>query len=115
MDHHPEHTNVVIAAGFSGHGFKFCSVVGEIVAELALDGRSRHEIGMFGLDRLPCSRAGVTGTSETEIYRVFAISVHGSTLRQAQDRQARHERTLGLIVSGHWLSPRTEIGAHRER
>ncbi len=51
MDHHPEHTNVVIAAGFSGHGFKFCSVVGEIVAELALDGRSRHEIGMFGLDR----------------------------------------------------------------
>ena len=51
MDHHPEHANVVIAAGFSGHGFKFCSVVGEIVAELALDGRSRHEIGMFGLDR----------------------------------------------------------------
>ena len=51
MDHHPEHANVVVAAGFSGHGFKFCSVVGEIVAEMALDGESRHDIGMFGLNR----------------------------------------------------------------
>lgn len=51
MDHHPEHENVVIAAGFSGHGFKFCSVVGEILADLALDGATRHDIGMFGLGR----------------------------------------------------------------
>lgn len=51
MDHHPEHANVVIGAGFSGHGFKFCSVAGEILAELALDGETRHDIGMFGLDR----------------------------------------------------------------
>lgn len=51
MGHHPEHANVVIAAGFSGHGFKFCSVVGEIAAELALDGKTRHDIGMFGLGR----------------------------------------------------------------
>ena len=51
MDRHPEHENVVIAAGFSGHGFKFCSVVGEILADLALGGETQHEIGMFGLDR----------------------------------------------------------------
>ncbi len=51
MDRHPEHENVSIAAGFSGHGFKFCSVVGEIMADLALEGRTRHEIGMFGLGR----------------------------------------------------------------
>ncbi|MDE2840464.1 MAG: N-methyl-L-tryptophan oxidase [Chloroflexota bacterium] len=51
MDHHPEHGNVVIAAGFSGHGFKFCSVVGEILADLALGGKTRHDIGMFGLGR----------------------------------------------------------------
>ncbi len=51
MDRHPEHENVTIGAGFSGHGFKFCSVVGEIMAELALDGGSRHDIGMFGLGR----------------------------------------------------------------
>ena len=42
---------VCIAAGFSGHGFKFCSVVGEILAELALDGATRHDISLFSLAR----------------------------------------------------------------
>jgi sarcosine oxidase len=31
---HPEHENVVVAGGGSGHGFKFASVIGEIVAQL---------------------------------------------------------------------------------
>lgn len=44
---HPQHANVIVAAGFSGHGFKFCPVIGEILADLACDGRTRHEIGMF--------------------------------------------------------------------
>jgi len=51
LDHHPEHAEVSMAAGFSGHGFKFCSVVGEIMAQLALDGGSQHDIEMFGLGR----------------------------------------------------------------
>jgi sarcosine oxidase len=42
---------VTIAAGFSGHGYKFCSVVGEIMADLAVDGATRHDIGLFRLDR----------------------------------------------------------------
>ena len=51
IDVHPEHPQVSIAAGFSGHGFKFSSVVGEIVANLA-DGRETpHDIGMFRLGR----------------------------------------------------------------
>jgi len=41
----------VVAAGFSGHGFKFCSVVGEILADLAVDGRTEHDIGLFALGR----------------------------------------------------------------
>lgn len=47
----PEQPNVCVAAGFSGHGYKFCSVVGEILAELALDGGTRHDISLFTLDR----------------------------------------------------------------
>jgi sarcosine oxidase len=43
---------VAIAAGFSGHGFKFCSVVGEIVADLALDGGTRHDVSLFSMKRL---------------------------------------------------------------
>ena len=42
---------VSVAAGFSGHGYKFCSVVGEIMADLATDGATRHDIGLFRLDR----------------------------------------------------------------
>jgi sarcosine oxidase len=48
---HRRYPNVVIAAGFSGHGFKFCPVIGEILADLACDGRTRHDIGLFALDR----------------------------------------------------------------
>jgi sarcosine oxidase len=46
---------VAIAAGFSGHGFKFCSVVGEILADLALDGGTRHDISLFALNRFVVS------------------------------------------------------------
>jgi sarcosine oxidase len=43
---------IVVAAGFSGHGYKFCSVVGEILADLALEGHTRHDISLFALQRL---------------------------------------------------------------
>jgi sarcosine oxidase len=51
LDLHPEYPNVAVAAGFSGHGFKFCSVVGEIMADLATRGATGHDIGMFKLGR----------------------------------------------------------------
>jgi len=51
IDTHPEHANVIVAAGFSGHGFKFCSVVGETLADLALAGGSEWAVEEFGLGR----------------------------------------------------------------
>ena len=47
----PDAPQVSIAAGFSGHGYKFCSLVGEVMADLAVDGQTRHDIGLFSLDR----------------------------------------------------------------
>jgi sarcosine oxidase len=44
---HPRHDQVTVACGFSGHGFKFVPVVGEILADLATDGTTRHPIGLF--------------------------------------------------------------------
>jgi sarcosine oxidase len=44
---HPHVPEIVLAGGFSGHGFKFCSVVGEIVADLVADGSAELDIGMF--------------------------------------------------------------------
>jgi glycine/D-amino acid oxidase-like deaminating enzyme len=51
IDLHPEHPQIVFAAGFSGHGFKFASVVGEILADLAEHGRTDQPIEMFRLFR----------------------------------------------------------------
>jgi sarcosine oxidase len=51
IDRHPECPQVVVAAGFSGHGFKFASVVGEVLADLAESGRTALPIGLFRIDR----------------------------------------------------------------
>lgn len=51
IDLHPDHYNVALAAGFSGHGFKFAPVVGEILADLAENGRTELPIGMFRIQR----------------------------------------------------------------
>jgi sarcosine oxidase len=47
LGRHPAHANVVVAAGFSGHGFKFMPVIGEILADLVLDGETRHNLALF--------------------------------------------------------------------
>ncbi len=52
----PGQPRVSVAAGFSGHGYKFCSVVGEILADLALDGSTRHDISLFALSKPPSKR-----------------------------------------------------------
>jgi sarcosine oxidase len=44
---HPAHEQVTVACGFSGHGFKFVPVVGEILADLATEGTTKHPIALF--------------------------------------------------------------------
>jgi glycine/D-amino acid oxidase-like deaminating enzyme len=48
---HPSHANVILGAGFSGHGFKFSAIVGKLLAELALDQSPSQPIERFRLDR----------------------------------------------------------------
>jgi len=51
VDRLPEAPQVWVAAGFSGHGYKFCSVMGEILADLALDGASAFDLRLFRATR----------------------------------------------------------------
>jgi glycine/D-amino acid oxidase-like deaminating enzyme len=51
VDRHPEVPQVVYAGGFSGHGFKFASVIGALLADLALDGRTMPEADFLRADR----------------------------------------------------------------
>ncbi len=51
VDRHPRHPEVVFAAGLSGHGFKFTCVLGEILAQLTLDGFSTLPIDFLSATR----------------------------------------------------------------
>ncbi len=51
IDSHPRHKNVVFSAGLSGHGFKFTSVLGEVMADLALTGTTPQPIGFLSAGR----------------------------------------------------------------
>ena len=51
LDTLPDLPQVTIAAGFSGHGFKFCSVIGEILAALSLGRDSGLDIEFLRLSR----------------------------------------------------------------
>lgn len=42
IDRHPEFPQVVVAGGFSGHGFKFAPAVGRLVGDLTLAGSAPH-------------------------------------------------------------------------
>lgn len=43
---------ISVAAGFSGHGFKMASVIGEIMADLAQHGQTHHDISLHQSARL---------------------------------------------------------------
>jgi sarcosine oxidase len=51
IDKHPEFSQVTVAAGFSGHGFKFATVLGEVLAELATDCKPAYDLEPFSARR----------------------------------------------------------------
>lgn len=51
IDTHPALPQVTLAAGFSGHGFKFASVLGEVLADLATDSKPAYDLELFSLRR----------------------------------------------------------------
>jgi sarcosine oxidase len=51
LDFVPGYQDIVVATGFSGHGFKFASVVGEIMADLAMKGSTQQPIGFLNAKR----------------------------------------------------------------
>jgi len=51
IDRLPGAPQVIVASPCSGHGFKFAPVVGDIVADLLIDGGTRRDIARFALSR----------------------------------------------------------------
>ncbi len=51
IDLHPHYPQISFASACSGHGFKFASVVGQMMADLAEHRKSRYTLEIFRLDR----------------------------------------------------------------
>ncbi len=49
IDCHPAHPQVLIASPCSGHGFKFSSVLGEVLADLLITGKTKFDLSLFRL------------------------------------------------------------------
>ena len=52
IDKHPDDENIIVASPCSGHGFKHSAAIGEVLAELVVDGKSKIDISKFSFNRL---------------------------------------------------------------
>lgn len=52
VDLHPDSRRIVVLSPCSGHGFKFSPVMGDVAADLVLDGSTRRDISHFSIARL---------------------------------------------------------------
>lgn len=51
LDTLPDYPQITVGAGFSGKGFKFASVIGKILADLAIDGETESDLDLFSIER----------------------------------------------------------------
>ena len=51
IDQHPAHPHIVVSASCSGHAFKFSTLLGSILTDLAFDGSTPHDIDFFRMSR----------------------------------------------------------------
>ena len=51
IDRHPDDKSIIIAAGFSGHGFKFGSAIGEALSQIVVQERPKLDLRQFSLRR----------------------------------------------------------------
>ena len=94
IDLHPDYPQVSYASACSGHGFKFGSVIGEILADLATYRQTRHNIELFTHERFRGRAVGgfsgehgsLVPTSETAVRR------HAMRQTQAASSHSGHSR-----------------------
>src|SRR3989344_930795 len=51
IDVNPEHPQIIVVSACSGHGFKHSAAIGEVLAELAIQGKSKIDISKFSIAR----------------------------------------------------------------
>jgi sarcosine oxidase len=50
VDTLPDHPRIAVALG-AGHAFKFASIIGRLLSDIAIDGKSTFDLAPFAIDR----------------------------------------------------------------
>jgi sarcosine oxidase len=109
IDLHPEYPQVSFAAGFSGHGYKFASVIGEIMADLVERGESRHDLRLFSLQRLT-GQVSALHAGDFQDRRMAAASIGPSRLAPGPMRVGLHRSLPRQLVGRQELATPTRRG-----
>jgi sarcosine oxidase len=109
IDLHPEYPQVSFASGFSGHGYKFASVIGEIMADLADWRKTRHDIQLFNLARFT-GRISQLYEDHPGLQR---IKPHRRSIRQVSRRSSRAKVPVRHEIPGR--SPHQLPGSRFDR
>ena len=107
MDLHPDLPQVAYASACTGHGFKFASVIGEILADLAQYRQTRHNIELFTHNRFRGQQVGgfhgqhgaLTLTGDTAVRR------HALRRDQATDHHSPNRTVPGILSPRHAPAP----------
>jgi len=51
IDRHPNYPQIAIGAGFSGHGFKFSTLIGKLLGQLVTQTPITLDLSLFRIDR----------------------------------------------------------------
>ncbi|MEM8861894.1 MAG: FAD-dependent oxidoreductase, partial [Chloroflexota bacterium] len=119
----PNMEQVYFAAGFTGHGYKFASVMGEIMADLSDRGYTRHDISLFDPERFSAG-GSLMGIADKEPFRRHQFTSEERILMR-RDRlmqeygygRGSHGRTIhpyqGSLNNRHGMPRRGMIGGMR--
>ncbi len=94
LNRHPTSDRVILAAGFSGHGFKFAPIIGEALADVAMSEQTSRDMGLF------CCR-----DSPREL---------GSAVCQLLNRRSRDYTFIEIVAQHNKMTPFGETARRPE-
>ncbi|XP_011404967.1 PREDICTED: uncharacterized protein LOC100633392 [Amphimedon queenslandica] len=115
LDYHPNNPNIIIGAGFSGHGFKLAPIVGKILSELALGETPSYDLSPFKIQQAytsipsivapPANKKVQTSASspplapppEHKLYDVIVVGAGAEGSATAYTLTARGKRNILLL------------------
>ncbi len=103
LDLLPGHEEVVVASPCSGHGYKFASAIGELIADLATTGSPTFDISAFRLARFACiaePAPAIARTSEMIDGDAPACALNTASMRGAAMPPLATDRHMTIVAIG---------------